>query len=379
MWPVTAFALLLSCLSADSVLADLDAALASKDTQQVRSIEQRLLSGNESADTLLSAGALLARHDLLADAAAVFQQCAQQFPALFEAKYNLALTRIGLDDYPAAERILHTMSPGSAPETSAVQYLQGKIYSATGRVQEARLNLENAYRSNPGDENYALDLALLYIRSSAYVPAIQVLQPSLALHPESEDLALELALSDALAGKQADSLAVCHKLTERNPGLSTPRVIAAFANCAAASYQACEAEAAAGLALPHPDSYLYYLHAEALWNSGGSELSKILSELGVAIDKMPACGVCYLLRSRAREAANDDRAAISDLKAALGQEAQSAQAWYRLSVLYRKAGSLSEADDALRHYRAVRDRQASEEIESFRKQLVGSLNNSSSQ
>ena len=123
----------------------------------------------------------------------------EQFLALFEAKYNLALTRIGLDDYPAAERTLRAMSPGSARETSAVQYLQGKVYSATGRAQEARQSFENAYRKRgtPGDENYALDLALLYIRSSAYVPAIQILQPSLALHPESEDLALELALSDA--------------------------------------------------------------------------------------------------------------------------------------------------------------------------------------
>jgi tetratricopeptide (TPR) repeat protein len=121
MWPVTAVALLLSCLSADSVLADLDAALASNDTQQVRNIEQRLLAGNESADTLLSAGALMARHDLLADAAAVFERCAQQFPVLFEAKYNLVLARIGLNDYPAAEKTLHAMSPGSARETSAVQ------------------------------------------------------------------------------------------------------------------------------------------------------------------------------------------------------------------------------------------------------------------
>jgi tetratricopeptide (TPR) repeat protein len=361
------------------VLGDLDAALASNDTEQVRGIEQRLLSGNERADTLLSAGALLARHDLLADAAAVFEQCARRFPALFEAKYNLALTRIGLNDYPAAENALRAMSPTSVREKAAVQYLRGKIYSATGHTQEARQSFENAYRSNPEDENYALDLGLFYIRSSAYVPAIQILQPSLVRHPESEDLALELALSEALAGQQADALSVCHKLTERNPGLSTPRVIAAFANCAAASYQACEAEAAAGLALPHPDSYLYYLHAEAQWNSSRSDPSKILSELGIAIDKMPECGVCYLLRSKIHEAAHDDRAAISDLKAVVGQEAQSAQAWYRLSVLYRKTGSAAEADDAIRHYRALRERQASEEIESFRKQFVGNRINSSNE
>lgn len=358
-------------VTAGSDLAQLQAALASNNVEQVRVWEQRLLAGSESEDTLLNAGATLAQHDMLADAATVFQKCSERFPASFEAKYNLTLAQIGLNNYAAAEQSLRSVSPRSSRQSGAVQYLQGKIYVAAGRPQQAIQSLESAYRSDPDEENYALDLALLYLRSSAYVPAIQVLQPSLAHHPESEDTALELALSDALAGRRADALALCDRLRQSDPNLSTPTVIAAFVNCAAANYQACEAQAAAGLSLPHRDPYLYYLHSEALWNSGSEDRSKMLLELNAAIGKMPACSVCLLLRSRVLEAQNREGEAIADLKAALTHDPQLAQAWYRLSVLYRNTGQSTEAAEAIRHYQTLHQRREDSEIEGLREQLLG--------
>jgi lipopolysaccharide biosynthesis regulator YciM len=58
-------------------------------------------------------------------------------------------------------------------------------------------------------------------------------------------------------------------------------------------------------------------------------------------------------------------------------DATSAQAWYRLSALYRKTGQAAEAADAARHYRAIKDQQTNQEIESFRKQLLTSLDKQS--
>jgi tetratricopeptide (TPR) repeat protein len=358
-------------VSAGSDLAQLNAALASNNVEQVRIWEQRLLRGSESENALLNAGAALAQHDMLADAAAVFQKCSERFPASFEAKYNLALAQIGVNDYTAAEQSLRSISPRSSRQSGAVQYLQGKIYAATGRPQQAIQSLETAYNSDPDEENYALDLALMYLRSSAYVPAIRVLQPSLAHHPESEELALELALSDALAGRHADALSLCEKLRQSEPNLATPAVIAAFVNCAAANYQKCETEAAAGLSVPHPDPYLYYLHSEALWNSGSQDRSKILFELNTATREMPSCRVCLLLRSRVLEAQGLEGEAIADLKAALKNDPQLGQAWYRLSVLYRNTGQSTEAADAIRHYRTLQQHQEDGDIEGLREQLLG--------
>ncbi len=372
-----AMAALFLCAPAhgDSALAGLDAALSSNNSQQVRASIRRLLSEDESATTLLRAGALLAGHDLLSDAAAVFEKCSQRFPASFEAKYNLALARIGLNNYSEARNTLDSMTPASAREIAAVAYLRGKVDSATGRPRQARENLEAAYRANPEVENYALDLALLYIRSSDDVPAIQVLQRALARRPASPELELELALADALAGRQADAVAACRKLLRRDPAQSTPRVIAAFAHCMRGNYQACETEASAGLSQPHANPYLFYLRAEARWNSGSKEPAKMLTDLTAALGAMPTCSVCLLLRSKVFEASDDDRAAAGDLKAALAQDPQLAPAWYRLSVLYRKAGQIPDAEDAIRHYRSIHERQVNGEIENFRKQLLGSIDN----
>lgn len=364
--------LALNCSASD--LTELSAALAVNNLQRVHAVEQQLLAGPASEDTLLNAGAALAQHDMLPDAARVFAKCMQRFPDSFEAKYNLALARVGLNDYRAAEQVLSSASPRSPRESAALKYLKGKVYAATGRPAQAIQFLQAAYKANPQEENYALDLALLYLRSYAYVPAIEVLKASLARHPDSEELSLELALANALAGRRAESLTLCAKLRREQPDLSTPILIAAFVNCAAADYPACEAEAAAGLSRPKPDPYFYYLHSEALWNSSSQNRAEMLSELNAAVSRMPRCSVCLLLRSRVLDGEGNESAAIADLKAALAHNPQLAQAWYRLSVLYRNAGQTEEAADAVRHYRALQQRQEDAEVNAFREQLLGNVN-----
>ncbi len=101
----------------------------------------------------------------------------------------------------------------------------------------------------------------------------------------------------------------------------------------------------------------------------------MLSDLTAALGAMPTCIACLLLRSKVFESNHDDRAAAGDLKTALAQDPQLAPAWYRLSVLYRKAGQSADAEDAIHHYRSLHERQVNGEIENFRKQLLGSLDN----
>lgn len=363
----------------DPSVGAIDEALSSGNVQRVHELEQQLLTANKSLDTLLAAGVLLGEHELLADASAVFERAIEQYPASFEARYNFALARIGLSDYRKALDTLRKMSPRSGQETAAVEYLKGKIYSNTNRLQEARQNLEGAYRSNPEEENYALDLGLIDIRLEAYIPAIEVLKPALARHPHSQELSLELALSEALAGRRADATALCRKLLDEHPEQTLARLIAAFSECMDNDYLSCERESSAGLASPDPHAYFHYLHAKALWESGSTNTGKVLADLNQAMAKMPGCNVCLLLRSRVLESRNDNAAAITDLKTALHQDPQMAPAWYRLSVLYRKTGQNTEASAALRRYRDLRDDQTANEIENFRNQFVRILGQSGSQ
>jgi tetratricopeptide (TPR) repeat protein len=369
--------LLAACLSAQDrlnpVVKQLDGALRSGNNTEAELLSKRLLSADESADTLLAAGVLLAQHEKLPDAAAIFERCSLRYPASFEAKYNLALARIGLAEYPRALQTLNSISPRTTDERAAVEYLTGKTFLATNHLREAQKSLAAAYAHSPKEENYALDLALLYIRSAAYVPAIEILQPSLAAHPNSEDSALELALADVLAGRYSDGIHICHKLQQQDPTLSVPRLIAAFSYCTQKDYKACETESSAGIAAAHPHPYLYYLRARALWESGTASHTQMLDDVTKAIQQMPGCSVCLLLRSSIFEASHDNRAAIADLKEAVQKDAQPASTWYRLSMLYRKAGMPAEASAALERYRSIHDRGASQEVESFRKQFLAGV------
>jgi predicted Zn-dependent protease len=169
------------------VVTQLNNALASDNNAEARALEQKLLSRPASLSTLMAVGLTLAQHDKMPEAAAIFERCSREYPASFEAKYNLVLARIALTQYPNALEALNSIVPANAEQKASVEYLTGKIFLATNHLKEAQKSLASAYAQRPREENYALDLALLYIRSAAYVQAIDVLRPSLAAHPESED------------------------------------------------------------------------------------------------------------------------------------------------------------------------------------------------
>ena len=373
---------ILSCLlplcvpgqeTSDAAIAQLNGVLASGNEAELKSLEQRLMSAPASMSTLLAVGVVLAQHEKFADAATVFDFCSRRFPESFEAKYNLALARVGLTEYSDAFSALNSITPKTGNQRAAVEYLSGKVFLATNHLKEAQKSLADAYAQQPAEENYALDLSLLYIRSAAYVKAIEVLQSSLAIHPKSGDLALELALADVLAGRFAEGIALCRTLQEQDVSSSTTRLIAAFAYCAEKNYKASETEATAGLRLAQPNPYLYYLRARAVWDSGVSNGREVMDDLSRAIQQMPSCGVCLMLRSRVFEALNEDDSAIADLKKALDSNSNQAAAWYRLSVLYRKAGLPQKASDALQHFRSMRGDGSDEEVENFRKLFLDGI------
>jgi tetratricopeptide (TPR) repeat protein len=147
-------------------------------------------------------------------------------------------------------------------------------------------------------------------------------------------------------------------------------LIAAFAYCTDKNYSACEKEASEGLDAPHPNPYLYYLRARAAWDSGSSDHSRMLADVSAAIQQMPGCEVCLLLRSRILEASQNDDLAIADLKKAVESDGQDASAWYRLAILYRKDKMPVDESDALRHYRSIHEDRSNQEVESFRKQFL---------
>ena len=73
------------------------------------------------------------------------------------------------------------------------------------------------------------------------------------------------------------------------------------------------------------------------------------------------------------EASGDNDSAIADMRKVLEGDTLNAADWYRLSVLYRKAGRSEETSAALKHYRSLRDEGSNREVESFRKEFLETI------
>lgn len=354
-----------------SYLPELQRALAQADSEAINRITAQILASDSTLQDLLTVGGLLGEQDYLEQSAAIFERCVINYPESFEAHYNLAFASIALHQNTRAEEALKSVTPSSSTEQAALQYLHGKIYGATGHLKEARDRFESAYHARPDQENYALDLAMLDLRSSAYVPAINVLQQASTYHPESQVMNLELALAYALTGRIEDATALCRKLEKAGSESSVPALIAAFAWCRTGDYQGCSEEALRGLRLPHPHPYLHYLHAMAEWNGTSPNADNILHELTIALKEIPGCQVCFQLRSRVFESVRDYRAAIRDLETAVEQDSSSPATWYRLSELYKKVGENEKSAGAISRFRSIHHDQANQELESFRDQVIG--------
>ncbi len=371
--PLLTAALLTSAAqpASSTLIPDLNRALSTRDARRIKAIETDLLSTQPPLDDLLSAGALLGQHDLIKDSAAIFERCVTLYPNSFEAHYNLAFARLNLGQLPEASRAIASITPSSAADQAASQYLQGKIFQASGDMQKAHDNLASAYRARPQEENYALDLALFYLHSSAYVPAIDVLQSASTYHPESQEIKLELALANALAGRNAAALTLCRNLQAKPTTASLSFLIAAFAQCMSQDFRACSQQARLGLNAPHPHPYLYYLDATALWNMGSPDPTRVLRDLNEAIARLPNCTVCLDLRAKVFEKTGNPNAALADLNTIVAQAPQSASAWYRLAQLDKKLGRAADSAAALRRYQAIHTTQTNQDVETFRQQFLG--------
>src|SRR5712692_1581289 len=189
--------------SPESLATALAQALARGENQRASELLRQLLERPQlDADLLLRLGIELAQRELYASAARAFARCAQEHPQVFEAHYNLALAEFAEQNFTPALAALDAAPHGSKPQQLARLYLRGKIENALGKATEAERDLAAAFSGAPRQENYALDLGLLYLRQRVYPRAAEVFERGASFHPRSPYLALGLGLAQFLGGRE---------------------------------------------------------------------------------------------------------------------------------------------------------------------------------
>ena len=357
-----------------TVLAELERAIHSHEQPEIaRAVERILKTPRLTSDTLLQAGMLLAQNELYPAAADVFERCTKEYPQLFEARYNLALARYALKQFPEALRAINEAPSGNAQRLVAQHYLRGKIEGALRRDAAARRDLESAFRSDPRQENYGLDLGLFYLRHEQYPKAAEIFETGTRWNPRSVYLWFGLALADFLEGRTEQCLNAGRRLLALEPDFSPASLLLAFVLMIHGNLPEAEKAAARGLTSPHPHPFLYYLHASILLKLHSTHDAQIARELAVADRAIPSCSLCALAKGKLEESRSNLSAAIAEMQRAAQADPSFPDPWYHLATLYQRSGRDEQAVQARDRFKGLKAESEDREQQAFRQVLLQSL------
>jgi tetratricopeptide (TPR) repeat protein len=260
----------------------------------------------------------------------------------------------------------------SEEDATARLYLRGKIEAALGDGPQAEQDLSAAFAKQPGQENCALDLGLLYLRAHAYAKSESVFARGLELNPRSSYLLLGLALAQFLGGRTSQSVEAARRLVAAEPDFSPARLLLGFTLYFDGDSDAARV-AVDGLALPDPNPYLYYLDAVILLKQHSGEYARVLSDLGAAEKSMPACALCYVASGKAREEQNDLPGALADFQTAVHFTPRLTEGWYHLAAVSDRIGNKAQATEARQHFQQMKASEDEREKEMMRDVLLLNL------
>ena len=325
-------------------------------------------------EVLLEEGAKLAEQELYEPARAIFARGVNDYPASFEARYNLALADFALHRLGEAQAVLNGAEQLPADEQLAREYLRGKIHDALGEKVAAEQCLTAAFRGEPQQENYGLDLGLYYLRQRSYANAVATFETASKYHEDSIFVGLGLGLAQALGDDPPRAIATCRKILAIDPNFTPARLLLASVLYMSGENELCTRETATAIAHSGAHPYLYYLHAASLIKTNSKNYTAMLQDLDIANRSIPGCAFCYFTESKVHQELGDDRAAIADLETLVNRvDPEFSQGWYRLANLYQHSGRADDASRALARFRAIRTAQTDRESEYLRKLLLDAL------
>lgn len=334
----------------------------------------QLLSEPElDSDLLMRVGVDFAQRGLYPQAARAFARCVQDDPARFEAHYNLALAELAQDQLPDALKTIDQSPHATEQESTERLYLRGKVESEMGKRQAAEQDLSTALDKAPGNENYALDLGMLYLRTHEYPQSERIFARGLEQNARSAYLLLGLALAQFLGGRTTESEASSRRLLALAPDFSTARLLLGFTLYFDGKFEEARRVSQEGIRRPEASPYLYYLDAVASVKQHDTNRARVLTDLAAAERRLPSCAPCYVASGKVREEQNDQPGALLDFQTAVRLAPGLSEGWYHLAAVYDRTGKKDEAAEARRHFQQMKLSEDEREKELMQGVLMQSL------
>jgi tetratricopeptide (TPR) repeat protein len=239
--------------------------------------------------------------------------------------------------------------------------LHSQALARTGKLDEARAEIEEARRVAPDNADFLLADARILQQSGQYAASITLLEQARKTHPRLAAIPYRIAIADFLLRRYEPARQQCAAALAIAPDDAAAWFLQGIVHLDAHEFPEARSSLERAVQLDQRSALYRTELGIALLKTGGAEPAN--EQLNQALRLAPKNPSAYYWRAMTLEQMQRPRPAIADLETAVALEPDYADAFYELARLYHAAGQPQKAaaalarNQALKAQRLHRDRQ----------------------
>lgn len=292
-------------------------------------------------------GIELQRQGRSAESLAQFRRALDLEPRYADAAYNLALALWAEKRAAEALAVLDQYRFPSAGHDA----LRGSVLNALGRPEEAVVALRRAVALAPANADYLYDLIIVLLKTKQPAAASALVAGANKRFPRSAKLHAAWGMIAYSNGRNAEAIRAYETAARLDPGAADLR--ASLGDVYAAADRLHEAAAAYSQA-----NRLEPANAEYRVKAGRNLLklqrtAEAEAAFLKALEIEPDHADAHFQIGKLAADRGDDNAAVSHYKLAIASQPSLKEAWYQLSLSYRRSGQEEKSRQALERFRTI--------------------------
>lgn len=268
-----------------------------------------------------------------------------------EVIYNLALAYYFDRQFSQSLTLLAEHAADSADYYALIGSNQREL----GNLSDAVNNLKKAVAKAPGNEDYVYDLAVTLLRANAVSEGLQELQAGIHRFPNSANIHAALGMASYLNGKNAEAIHYYARAIELNSHVADFHESLADVYSATGDFSKAQVEYAAAIRL-NTTNPLYYTKEGKNYLKLQRE-TEAVNAFRKALSCDPEFAEAHLNLGKIAIAHGEFSSAVKHLEKAVLQNDAPAEAYYQLSVAYRRTGQSEPAAAALKKFKEMKSQQ----------------------
>jgi Flp pilus assembly protein TadD len=293
-------------------------------------------------------GIALQQQGRFEESLARFRTALQLDPKFADAAHNLALALLAGNRPADALKVLD-----QHPSPAADHYaLRGAVLNALGRAPDAIAPQRRAHALEPGNQDYAYDLAIVLLKLEKSEEAASVLNKTRQLFPKSAKIHAASGMLAYLKGRNAEAAKEYEAATTLEPGAAD--LWAALGDVYAATGELPKAESAYARSIkidPAASEYRVKAGRNLLKLQRNDEAESSFRS-AVEIDARDA--EAHFQLGKLAAGRGDDTSAIVHYEHAVKSQPSLNAAWYQLSMSYRRSGQEAKAREAMEEFQKTK-------------------------